>query len=149
MIGGYLAVSLQHSGRALKRNVHLLVCAAFHGPRPDGKVARHLDGNPRNNRAANLTWGTQAENISDQVLHGTHPHARKAACPRNHPLEEPNLVPSAMRFAERRGGSHRACLACSRANSYVYYHKDLMPDLDRIADSYYERIIRDAETKAA
>ncbi|MFE3052340.1 hypothetical protein [Nocardia sp. NPDC059239] len=40
-------------------------------------------------------------------------------------------------------------MACSRANSYVYYHKDLMPDLDRIADSYYERIIRDAETKAA
>lgn len=44
--------------------VHRLVCEAFHGPQPSGCVAMHLDGNPLNNRADNLAWGTQKENLN-------------------------------------------------------------------------------------
>lgn len=45
-----------------------LVCEAFNGPRPmiDGRAAvcMHLDENAANNRADNLKWGTQKENLN-------------------------------------------------------------------------------------
>lgn len=45
--------------------VHRLVCEAFHGPAPDGKqIVLHLDENGENNRADNLKWGTQKENLN-------------------------------------------------------------------------------------
>jgi hypothetical protein len=44
-------------------SLHRLVAHAFHGPPPSSKhVCHHKDGNPRNNRADNLCWVTQAEN---------------------------------------------------------------------------------------
>lgn len=51
--------------------VHSLVALAFHGPRPQGNVIRHLDGNQFNNHKDNLAYGTQAENMQDAVRHGT------------------------------------------------------------------------------
>lgn len=59
------------SGKPTLRLAHQLVLTAFVGPRPKGKVARHLDGDPTNNRKSNLRWGTQAQNIADQIRHGT------------------------------------------------------------------------------
>ena len=50
--------------------VHLLVADAHLGRKPSGHVTRHLDGNPLNNRADNLTYGTMAENMADRDRHG-------------------------------------------------------------------------------
>ena len=45
--------------------IHRLVAEAFHGPPPfEGAVAMHLDENAANNRASNLRWGTQKENLN-------------------------------------------------------------------------------------
>lgn len=52
------------------RRVHQLVLIAFRGQRPPGMFARHLDGNPANNRVDNLAWGTQSENEIDKRAHG-------------------------------------------------------------------------------
>lgn len=42
-----------------------LVAEAFHGAPPfDGAVVMHLDENAANNRASNLAWGTQKENLN-------------------------------------------------------------------------------------
>lgn len=45
-----------------------LVCEAFNGPRPEIEgervVCMHLDENAANNRADNLAWGTQKENLN-------------------------------------------------------------------------------------
>lgn len=42
-----------------------LVCDAFHGKAPlDKPVCMHLDENAANNRADNLAWGTQKENLN-------------------------------------------------------------------------------------
>lgn len=42
-----------------------LVAEAFHGPEPfEGAVVMHLDENAANNRADNLAWGTQKENLN-------------------------------------------------------------------------------------
>ncbi len=55
-------ISLIH-GKTHK--VHRLIAEAFHGAPPfDGAVVMHLDENAANNRAANLQWGTQKENLN-------------------------------------------------------------------------------------
>jgi hypothetical protein len=59
----HLSVVLGH-GRAGSL-VHKLVALAFLGPRPDGQEVRHLDGDPLNNRADNLAYGTRTENLLD------------------------------------------------------------------------------------
>lgn len=42
-----------------------LVCEAFHGPAPFARaVVMHKDENSRNNRADNLEWGTQKQNLN-------------------------------------------------------------------------------------
>lgn len=69
IVQGYRHIKL---GRSRQTKVHILVLEAFVGPRPDGMVCRHLDGNPLNNRLSNLRWGTPEENYADRHLHGTH-----------------------------------------------------------------------------
>jgi hypothetical protein len=45
--------------------IHRLICEAFHGPPPfEGAVVLHLDENALNNKADNLRWGTQKENLN-------------------------------------------------------------------------------------
>ncbi len=62
----HLYVVLGHG--AMGSPVHQLVARTFHGPCPDGQEVRHLDGDPLNNRADNLAYGTRTENILD-VFH--------------------------------------------------------------------------------
>ncbi len=51
--------------------VHVLVCEAFHGPRPfPGAIPLHRDGSRDNNASDNLRWGTQKENAADRRAHG-------------------------------------------------------------------------------
>lgn len=55
-------------GKAIR--LHRLLCEGFHGPPKKGQVARHLNGDHLDNSEANLTWGTQAQNCLDTVVHG-------------------------------------------------------------------------------
>ncbi len=59
----HLSVVLGHG--AAGSLVHRLVALTFHGPCPPWQEVRHLDGNPQNNRADNLAYGTRTENILD------------------------------------------------------------------------------------
>ncbi len=76
---GYLQVAL---GSASCRNVHALVCAAFHGPRPPGFHASHIDGDKLNCRPENLCWESRTANERRKATHGTlrlgdrHPQAK-------------------------------------------------------------------------
>lgn len=71
---GYPQVHLA-DGRSKPKTlrVHRLVALAFHNiPSGAGKlVVRHLDGDPANNRADNLAWGTYTQNEHDKHRHGT------------------------------------------------------------------------------
>lgn len=49
--------------------VHHAVLLAFVGPRPEGLLTRHLDGNCLNNRLDNLRYGTKSENSADFYRH--------------------------------------------------------------------------------
>lgn len=69
---GYQTVSLPDAtGRYVTKTVHSLVLAAFVGPRPDGLEIAHLNGDPSDNRLANLKYVTHQENESHKVAHGT------------------------------------------------------------------------------
>lgn len=70
---GYMAATLYRGNKSYSRRVHRLVLEAFVGPCPDGMEARHLDGNPTNNRLENLAWGSHQENEADKRAHGTAP----------------------------------------------------------------------------
>lgn len=72
--GGYLMV---HISSRLRYRRHVLVLETYHGPRPAGFVARHLNGNPTDDRPENLAWGTQAGNLADMVHHGRSVRGRK------------------------------------------------------------------------
>lgn len=69
---GYQCVSLRSDdGRRHSARVHRLVAFAFLVKPDDGECVRHLDGNPANNVASNLAWGTYRQNESDKICHGT------------------------------------------------------------------------------
>jgi len=71
---GYHTVKIPNSNNGSKRHQtirrHVLMAEIFHGPRPDGMVVRHLDGDPTNDDPNNLIWGTQKENANDTIKHG-------------------------------------------------------------------------------
>jgi hypothetical protein len=68
---GYQRVRLNVPGFPKWHMVQKLVMETFVGPRPEGAVIRHLDGEQTNNALTNLTYGTNAENQADRIKHGT------------------------------------------------------------------------------
>jgi hypothetical protein len=58
----YPMVTLCNKGVRHPAAVHGLVAAAFIGPRPDGAVVNHKDGNKKNNHVSNLEFVTPREN---------------------------------------------------------------------------------------
>lgn len=56
---------VSYKGKTYK--VARLVCEAFHGPQPlpyPDSVVIHINENSRDNRAENLKWGSQKENLN-------------------------------------------------------------------------------------
>ena len=49
-----------------------LVCTAFHGSRPQGMHCLHNDDDKTNDRASNLRWGTNGDNVRDAFRNGLH-----------------------------------------------------------------------------
>jgi len=69
--GHYLHVSiLDNEGKRVSRNIHRMVCEAFHGT--SELTAAHKDGNSLNNHPDNLCWKSLKDNHKDRVAHGTH-----------------------------------------------------------------------------
>lgn len=67
--GGYLRFTTHEAGRWQQVSTHVMVCLAFHGPRPEGHHAAHRNGVRTDNRAENLRWATAEENEADKVDH--------------------------------------------------------------------------------
>jgi hypothetical protein len=68
---GYLHVVLSTDSRPHTIKVQRLIAAHFLGPKPDGLVICHNDGDQTNNAATNLRYDTQKSNIADIKAHGT------------------------------------------------------------------------------
>lgn len=81
--GTHLSVSLKNlAGKYKTLYVHSIMAEAFIGPRPEGMLCCHDDGDELNNVIGNLRWDTAVENQKDRVKHGTdvrgskHPRAK-------------------------------------------------------------------------
>ena len=69
---GYLTVCLSKDAAYQNYYVHRLVCAAFHGPVPEGhRDAAHWNNKRKDNRPENLRWCSSRENQRDKIRHGT------------------------------------------------------------------------------
>ncbi len=71
---GYLNTVLYQNGSRRIKRIHHLVLETYVGSRPINAIARHLNGNPQDNRPGNLRWGTSKQNTWDSIRH------RTAAC---------------------------------------------------------------------
>lgn len=89
---GYLAVGLSKDSKSRLINVHILVCEAWHGVRPDGKTVNHIDGIKTNNAPPNLEWVTPKENSEHAVKFGLMPNGDRSSR---------RLHPEAYPFGER------------------------------------------------
>lgn len=67
---GHRGVSLSKGGRVVKRRVHVLVLQSFKGFAPAGQETRHRNGDPADNRLANLCYGTRRQNALDMYSTG-------------------------------------------------------------------------------
>ena len=108
--GGYLSCRVFKGGVGRHLPIHIAVCAAFSAPKTASKQeVRHLNGDPLDNRALNLRWGSHSENMLDRVRHGTDVQVARTHCPRGHEYSGENL-----HVYVGRSRSRRQCRACDR-----------------------------------
>lgn len=111
---GYHNHTLYVSGQPIFTTAHVLVMAAFVGPRPDGMVVRHWDDSPANNELSNLLYGTQADNVRDAVRNGRNVMAGRTHCANGHEFTPENIYPDKRQ---------RVCKACHRAKTKRYLER--------------------------
>ena len=68
---GYPMVSLWRHNHGRSPKVHVLMAAAFIGPRPDRMFVLHNDDVRTNNVLSNLRYGTRVDNAADAMRHGS------------------------------------------------------------------------------
>jgi hypothetical protein len=97
----------------------------------------HENGDPTNNRLANLRWDTPGNNNLDKQRHGTDHQRNKLTCPLDHLLSRPNLKPSEL------AKGRRSCLACNRAHAQKSRAVRRGQDFDfrAYADAAYARLL--------
>lgn len=87
---GHHLVILYRDSERTRPQVHRVVAKAFLGEGAPGEMVCHKNGDPDDNRAANLYWGTMSDNMRDSVRHGTHGMAKKTHCIRGHEFTPEN-----------------------------------------------------------
>ncbi|MFD2757075.1 HNH endonuclease [Gulosibacter faecalis] len=115
---GHKTVKFFFDGKQRNVYVHQLVAKAF--LEETGPLVRHLNGDPGDNRVANLAYGTNSDNMLDAVRHGTLPNTAKTHCVRGHQLSGDNI------YVYPRGRSwERVCKECNRIRTEKYKNKKM------------------------
>ena len=103
---GYCSVRLCRDGSCTTFGVHVLVCLAFVGDRPDGNsVVHHKDGIADNNSVGNLEWRTLSDCVAHEDIQKRRVATRRGKGPwdnRPRPVEIVDDGHVAMRFRNAR-----------------------------------------------
>lgn len=108
---GHLCVSLSREGVQKTYLVHRLVLRAFVSDCPPDTETRHLNDDPKDNRLANLRWGSRPENMLDRVRNGRHHNAIKTHCKYGHMFTPENTI---------QGHRSRRCRTCGQRRQREY-----------------------------
>lgn len=73
----YLRIELHYKSKVSKFYTHVMVAKYFIDNPYNKPKVNHLDNNPLNNRAENLEWCTQKENIHYSIKQGRHKLGKK------------------------------------------------------------------------
>jgi hypothetical protein len=137
---GYKAVTLQLSGKRVKRYVHSLVLETFVGLCPPDQECLHGPNGQSDNGLTNLSYGTRTQNMRDKRRDGTNYNSNRVCCPRDHRLMTPNLVVCIL--------PRRTCQACQRTRTALHQKgwtkedfKVRKDEFQAITDRYYIRIM--------
>lgn len=96
---GYRLVFLTKDDGAHPFTVHRLVNRAFNGEPPTGHVTNHISGDKSDDRAVNLEWVAQRENLAHALRTGLRStNAPRGAAHHSAKLTEPDVL--AIRAAE-------------------------------------------------
>ena len=89
---GHLYVYL-YDGRGNNKKVfvHRALLRGFVGDPQENQECRHLDGNPKNNKLSNLSWGTRQQNIDDKRRHGRMPIPHESEFTKLSPTDIPTI----------------------------------------------------------
>jgi hypothetical protein len=68
---GRPTVGLYNKGKCKRFISSHIIALLFLGPRPNGLLVLHKNGDQTDNRATNLKYGTHKENTKDMIRHGT------------------------------------------------------------------------------
>ena len=131
---GYKHVSMWNEEKMKRVAVHQLVAHAFVDGWFDGAVPNHLDENPSNNRADNLSWVTQRENnnwgtrierVQQRFIESGHARAIVQYDLKGNFIAEYPSVQEASRQTGLNRNSINQCLwgNCKRAKQFIFKYK--------------------------
>ena len=128
---GYTFVNLWNRNGVKTFALHRIVADVFVDGRFDDAVVDHIDGNPRNNRADNLRWVTQRDNIWDSYSRGRQMRSPKAVLQYDLTGNLVNRFDSVADVRKTFGYSHisEACRGAKRyerhyAKGYIWRYED-------------------------
>ena len=112
--------NVNHKGK--KFLVHQLVLKAFVGPKPEGMVCNHKDGNKKNNCIDNLEYCTQQYNNQHALDTGlrkmpsgnSHWNGKRKFCKNGHEFSDDNTY---------EWDGHRICRRCQADRMYLRRNK--------------------------
>jgi len=103
---GYLKVTLTVGGVPNYCRMHRVVCEAFNGPAPEGKLlVLHGDKGVGDNTPSNLRWGNPRDNMQDRFRDGTDGRTITKECRNGHPYTKENTY-----WSPKKGS--RSCRVC-------------------------------------
>lgn len=112
----------ENRSRPIVRRVHVLVSEAFLGPRPKGMVTRHGPGGCLDNSVANLSYGTQSQNLLDCHRDGTAPVGTRNPQAK---LSEADIPVIRQRLQREQGAVIARDYGCSTSLIYLIKHNKI------------------------
>lgn len=128
----------KYKGQTLAHRVTWLLA---YGEIPTGALVLHICRNPACVNVDHLYLGTDADNMTDQIVDGTHSKTKKTHCPNGHEYTEENTKWVSIRKYKGVGTWQRKCRICIKETAQRWYQENK----DRYKGGYTKKTNRKYE----